>query len=142
VCYAEDKEEFIKEAYRVLKKGGRLIIWDGFLARKPINKKEKEELDIFLEGWALPNLDGVSEFKNSLVSVGFKNIKEYDVSKESLPSADKIYKMSRWSYPFSILLNKFKLIPLLLVKNNRSGIMQHRIITNGIMEFRVYYAEK
>jgi tocopherol O-methyltransferase len=32
ICYADDKELFIKEAYRLLKSGGRLVIADGFVS--------------------------------------------------------------------------------------------------------------
>lgn len=142
VCYAENKKDLLKESYRVLKKGGRLIVWDGFQYRTPENKKEEKDLNTFCEGWALPNLAEVSEFKKSLTDVGFKNIKKVDVSKESYPSAKKIYKMSRWSYPLSIIFNKVGLVPGLMVKNNLSGIIQHRIIKNDIMKLLVYYAEK
>ncbi|NEV94632.1 methyltransferase domain-containing protein [Psychroflexus sp. YR1-1] len=142
VCYAENKKDFLREAYRVLKKGGRLIIWDGFQYRKPQNKKEAKDLNTFCEGWAVPNLAEVSEFKQSLRDVGFREVKEFDVSKESHPSSKKIYKMSIWSYPLSIFFNKLKLVPNLLVKNNLSGIVQYRIIKKNIAKMMVYYAEK
>ncbi len=142
VCHADDKKDFLKEAFRLLKNGGRLIIDDGFLLRKTKNKSEEKDLDAFLEGMALSNLAFESEFKKSLEDVGFKNIKIYDKAKEVIPSAKKIYKMSIFSYPFSWLTEKFGLTPSLLTKNNLAGITQYKIIKNGIMGHRVFYAEK
>ena len=83
-----------------------------------------------------------SEFKKSLEEVGFKNIKIYDKVNETLPSAKKIYKMSIFSYPVSWALEKLRITPSLLTKNNLAGITQYRIIKNGIMGHRVFYAEK
>jgi tocopherol O-methyltransferase len=40
VCHAEKKEDFLKEAYIVLKKGGRIIIADGFIRREPKTERE------------------------------------------------------------------------------------------------------
>jgi hypothetical protein len=42
----------------------------------------------------------------------------------------------------SIISEKLKLTPSLLTKNNLAGITQYRIIKNGIMGHRVFYAEK
>ncbi len=142
VCHAENKKDFIKEAYRVLKNGGRLIVDDGFLLRSPKNKHEQKDLNAFLEGMALSNLAFETDFKKSLEDVGFKNIKIYDKVNETIPSSKKIYKMSIFSYPLSIILEKLKLTPPLLTKNNLAGITQYRIIKNGIMGHRVFYAEK
>jgi tocopherol O-methyltransferase len=142
VCHAEDKKDFLKEAYRLLKNDGRLVVDDGFLLRQPKNKREEKDLVAFLEGMALSNLAVESEFKKSLEEVGFKNIKIYDKVNETLPSAKKIYKMSIFSYPVSWVLEKMRITPSLLTKNNLAGITQYRIIKNGIMGHRVFYAEK
>lgn len=142
VCHAENKKDFLKEAYRLLKNGGRLVVDDGFLLRDVKDESEKKNLNAFLEGMALSNLAYESEFKKSLEEVGFKNIKIYDKVKETLPSAKKIYKMSIFSYPVSWVTEKLRLTPSLLTKNNLAGITQYRIIKNGIMGHRVFYAEK
>ncbi len=142
VCHAENKKDFLEEAYRLLKNGGRLIVDDGFLLRRANDEREEKDIKGFLEGVALSNLAYESEFKKSLEEVGFKNIKIYDKVKETLPSAKKIYKMSIFSYPISWVTEKLHLTPSLLTKNNLAGNTQYRIIKNGIMGHRVFYAAK
>lgn len=142
VCYAENKKDFLKEAYRLLKDNGRLVVDDGFLLRRPRNKREGRELSAFLDGFVLPNLAGENEFRQFLQEVGFKNIKVYDKSKETLPSSKKIYRMSIFSYPVSWITEKLRLTPKLLTKNNLTGIIQYKLIQSGLMGFRVFYAEK
>src|SRR3989339_1019770 len=132
VCHAEDKKDFLKEAYRLLRNGGRLVIYDGFLLRPPKDKNEEKYYNASLEGMALSNLALESEFKESLEEVGFKNIKIYDKAKETLSSAKKLYSMCLIAYPISRLLEKLHLTPNLLTKNNLVGIAQYKIIQSGL----------
>ena len=55
VCHTENKIDFLAEAYRILKPGGRVIVADGFLMRDVLTIEEKLYED-FLAGLALPNL--------------------------------------------------------------------------------------
>lgn len=142
VCYSAEKKDFLKEAYRLLNKGGRLIIADGFQLRKPECEKEKKDYDYFIDGWALQNLANDIEFEEAIKDVGFKNIMKFDKVNESIPSSKKIYRLSRISYPLSWLTEKIGLTPKLLTKNNLAGITQYRIIKNGILGHKVFYAEK
>ena len=142
VCHAEDKGNFIKEAYRVLKNGGRLIMSDGFLMREPSNHKERKWLNDFLEGWALLNLASKESFTKSLSEAGFKNIKVTNMKKEVLPEARKIHRMTMWGYPLTKVTQALGLTSPILTKNNLGGLAQYHLIKEDIMNHLVIYAEK
>lgn len=142
VCHAENKSDFLREAYRMLKIGGRLVVDDGFLLRSIENEKERKVFANFLEGMALPNLALESQFKQALEKIGFKNIQIYDKVREVLPSAKKIYRMSIFSYPISKITAKLGLTPHLLTLNNLAGIAQYQVIKSGLAGHKVFSAKK
>jgi tocopherol O-methyltransferase len=142
ICYADNKIEFLKEAYRLLKEGGRIIINDVFLLRKNKGLQEKIFYDLFLNGFVISNLSFASDFKKSLKEVGFKDIKIYDKASATLYSSKKIYKMSIFSWPLSIITEKIGLTNCLLTKNNLAGIVQYPLFKNKLIGHRVFYAEK
>ncbi|ADL07380.1 arsenite methyltransferase [Thermosediminibacter oceani] len=67
----EDKEKALKEAYRVLKKGGRLAIAD-IVALKDVPEDIKKQVEL----WAgcIAGTIKIEEYREILQKVGFKNI--------------------------------------------------------------------
>lgn len=58
IVHAENKENFIKEAFRLLKKKGRIIIAEYMLRDNPsLSNKETESLKPWLAGWAMPTIN-------------------------------------------------------------------------------------
>ena len=77
ICYAEDKRQFLKEAYRLLKPGGRLVVADGFVTKPEYN--ELRVIRKWLEGWQVKSLESPERFENLLGLEGFINIKYRDI---------------------------------------------------------------
>lgn len=142
VCYTQNKLDFLKEAYRILKPTGRIIIADGFLNRPVKNEIEKAKIKSFLEGLIVPNLETSLYFKELMEKVGFKNIVVWDKTREILPSAKRIYKMSCISYPISKITEKLGITSKILTKNNKAGIDQLYLFENRIITYQVFYGEK
>ncbi|HJS55757.1 MAG TPA: methyltransferase domain-containing protein [Chitinophagaceae bacterium] len=119
ICYADDKEQFIKEAYRLLKPGGRLVIADGFVT----DLKNNEHLSIrnWLDGWQVNYLESPGRFQQFMNLTGFKNIIFRDISKFTAHSC-------RRSYKFYFLANLY-LMWKTITFSNRAKEMQKKNIT-------------
>ena len=78
ICYAEKKEDFIKEAFRSLKPGGRLIFADGMVTQ--FENNDHPTIRKWLDGWAVNYLETPERFKTMLVDVGFKNIQYKNIT--------------------------------------------------------------
>ncbi len=78
VCHSFPKESFLQEAKRILKKGGKLIIADGYRIRDEQNAQEVEITNSFCSGWKLAELIKESSMSQKIEKTGFKTIKKQD----------------------------------------------------------------
>ncbi len=138
ICYAVQKEGFIKEAWRLLDDRGRIIVADGFVAKEPYDRLDEYFMKRWLEGWVVPNLATVDGFRKSLEKMGFKNIDFKDITKNVKPSAREIFKRGCLGWPAYKIKRKNKL----KMKHVKGCIFQYLGLKRGSWKYGVFYAEK
>ncbi len=141
VAHAEDKGQFLKEAYRLLKQGGRIIIEDFYIRDNNQNDDVKKLIGVWTENMKIPNLTTDREFEEMAMACGFRNISTEDISKNLAPSFNR--------YKILIMLNKLSVIPRILGLRKKMQIDNARAIEAQSKAFwkdywfpGIFYAEK
>jgi ubiquinone/menaquinone biosynthesis C-methylase UbiE len=82
-CHLPDKEKALRKIFRILNKGGRLIIGD-WIQKENISPFEKEILiEPFNNYWSFPYMESLKGYNKIARKIGFRTIMAKDVSKET-----------------------------------------------------------
>jgi cyclopropane fatty-acyl-phospholipid synthase-like methyltransferase len=127
-AHAPDQREFLREAFRVLKPGGRLISRDLYMRRPPANAEEEGLMRTWEAAWALPNLPSHEQFLGMLGECGFEVDRHKDVTSTAVRSGRRLYYMSLAALPLESFLLRIG------VRNE----VQHRNLTGSIAGWRGY----
>ena len=79
ICHCQDKLDFIKEAHRLLKPGGVLVLAEYFVKKHEFSNSKS--IKKWLNYWAIPGLEVYSGFISKLEANDFEIIKEKDATK-------------------------------------------------------------
>lgn len=69
VCHAVGPESYFREASRLLRKGGKLILVDDYQAARPLSANENKWLKAYIDGWYVPGVRTVDQ----VISFASKN---------------------------------------------------------------------
>jgi cyclopropane fatty-acyl-phospholipid synthase-like methyltransferase len=142
VCYADDKRDFLKEAFRVLKPGGRLIIAD-FFKKRDLDRTEAERVKKWAACWAINDFSTREEFEVQLKENYFHDIVWKDATCAILPSAKKLYRSYFPGIIGSKLYQFFNRDATKLGKNSvLSAYLQYKTLKKGLWTYQIVKAVK
>lgn len=142
VCHAENKADFVREAYRVLKPGGRLVLADGFCAKEDYAPAEQAMMEKWLAGWGANSLETPGQFQALLAEAGFKNIAFNDVTRNVYPTSKRLYWASFPGMFFGKILEWLGLRTSLQTGNVIAARYQHLCLRKNLWRYGMVFAEK
>ena len=139
IVHCEDKEAFVKEAYRLLKPGGRLLIAEYLLREEPpLSTAEEKEMMPFLRGCMMPDLLTPSRYKSLYQKAGFNTVAVHDLSNKVEPSLRKCRRNAILAVPFVGILERLGLIDTIrrdytianyeLYDTFKAGLWQYKVV--------------
>lgn len=105
--YAQNKVEFVREMYRIIKPGSRLVILDGFIRDKPLTPLSKKVLDIWRPARGFPDLISLKDLKLMLENNGFEDVVVEDLTKTILPSVARSTCLGPYFFTASVIKRFF-----------------------------------
>ena len=142
VCHAEQKLDFYREAYRVLKPGGRLVIADTFRISRPYTAEDETLIKKWLECWAIPDLDSSEEHQQHASAVGLEAFSFRDITKHTLQSIRNIREHGdKWLWAAKAL-NKVGIVSNVQVSNVLGTIHQYDALQKNLWCYGLLSAKK
>lgn len=142
ISYSENHDEFLNEAYRLLKKGGKLIVCDGYMVKRELTEEQQKDVDDVNIGWAMPGFSNREDFNNSLKNLHFQNVKFVDATEKVLKSSVELFKSSRWIHPILVLLERIHLTSKSNVLAEMACRGQYYMFKNKVVVYGIFTTEK
>lgn len=137
MCYIIDKSRFLSEAFRLLKKGGRIIIADYFSKDEKLTIKEKCQLDQICQ-MSLIDLCSLRYFENLLILKNFIDINPRDISNNVKRSYEEgIFKLSHLYQ-----LNNKSFLQTHIEEEKSRNLLEYHCLNNKLLQYGLVYAKK
>ncbi len=142
VCHAADKLLFYKEAYRVLKPGGKVVLAEYIRDERPMIESKEALLNEIFKPWAIPDLDTLKEHENNAANAGFVSFKNNNVTQHVMQSYRNLREKCRQYSGLSKFLHRTGIISAVRHKNMLSSLKQADALEQEVFSYHHIVAEK
>ena len=142
VCHAERKLDFYQEAARLLRPGGRLVIAEYVRKQRPYSEENEFQLRRWLNNWAIPDLDTVSEHAAHAQKTGLVDFTFRDITQHTMRSILNIKEHGYKWLPIALSLNKWGIVSDVQISNVWGSIHQYHALEKKLWCYGLLSATK
>jgi SAM-dependent methyltransferase len=142
LCHCTSKPEFIAEAARVLRPGGRLVIFDLFVSEDALSDGERKRLAIVMDGWCLPNLLKLSEYTQAAHAAGLGEIAFSDALDYVSPDTERMARQCRLAMPHTYYRVWKGTLSRVVLGSRRAGKHAHRLLQDRNVTYGIFTATR
>ncbi len=128
LCHAEQKSAFYREAYRLLKPGGQLVIAEYVRSARSLRPEQEALLAAWLRPWAIPDLDTAEEHRQHALAAGFAVFSEKNVTPQVRVSLRNLHELCRRWLPWGRIMRRLGIVDSVRMGNLVASIRQYEAL--------------
>jgi cyclopropane fatty-acyl-phospholipid synthase-like methyltransferase len=140
IHHAYDYEAVSKEANRVLREDGTLVVADFFQASGDLSEKEQNRFEFFNEATKSHTVP-IGDFESTLEDAGFSKVVSEEHTENVIPFEKRLYRVSLFMYPLLKLVGLVGLGSEAAADDMKSTYYGYRLIKSGARQFNIVEAQ-
>ncbi len=143
ICHAREKSDFYREAFRLLKPGGKLVFIEYIKTKKGALATNRSTLNWLLHRWAIEDIDTYNQTVTKLKAEGFMDINTENLTSNVLKSVKIMWRRAMFgiiTIPLYAILHPGKY--QFSRRHPESGWALHKCFRKKLMEYWLFCAVK
>ena len=131
LCHAGEKAAFYREAFRVLRPGGRLVVAEYIRKSRELATDAETRMRKWLRGWSIPDLGTRDEHMALAAAAGFSEVGLSDYTHLTRRSLRRLYKLACLATPVDRVLYALRLRSETQHLNVVASLRQYQLLREG-----------